>query len=277
MITVTGSTGRIGGLVARALAAEGIPLRLIVRDASRAPALPGAEIRLASYADAAAIGRALDGSSTVLMVSAAEEPNRLDTHRAFVDAAAAAGVTHLVYTSFLAASATATFTLARDHWATEEHIRSTGVPLTFLRDNLYADFLPRMVGDDGVLRGPAGVGRVSVVAQADVAASAVAVLKSPQEHAGRTYDITGPTALTLDEAVQILTECTGRPARYEPETIEQAYASRAEYGAPQWQLEAWVSTYTAIASGALAIVSDDVARLTGRRAMSLAAVLHRTD
>jgi NAD(P)H dehydrogenase (quinone) len=276
MITITGSTGRIGGLVARTLAADGIPLRLIVRDAARAPDLAQAEIRTADYADADAVRRALDGAGPVLMVSGAEARDRLDAHRTFVDAAAAAGVDHLVYTSFLAASATATFTLARDHWATEEHIRSTGLPFTFLRDSIYADFLPRMVGDDGVLRGPGGNGRASVVAQADVAAAAVAVLRSLHEHRDRTYDITGPAAITLYEAAQILTESTGRPVRYEPETIEAAYASRASYGAPQWQLDAWVSTYTAIASGELAIVSDDVARLTGRPALSLATVLRRS-
>lgn len=276
MITITGSTGRIGGLVARTLAADGIPLRLIVRDAARAPDLAQAEIRTADYADADAVRRALDGAGPVLMVSGAEAWDRLAAHRTFVGAAAAAGVDHLVYTSFLAASATATFTLARDHWATEEHIRSTGLPFTFLRDSIYADFLPRMVGDDGVLRGPAGDGRASVVAQADVAAAAVAVLRSLHEHRDRTYDITGPAAITLYEAAQILTESTGRPVRYEPETIEAAYASRASYGAPQWQLDAWVSTYTAIASGELAIVSDDVARLTGRPGLSLATVLRRS-
>jgi NAD(P)H dehydrogenase (quinone) len=66
---------------------------------------------------------------------------------------------------------------------------------------------------------------------------------------------------------------TGRAVRYEPETVEQAYASRASYGAPQWQLDAWVSTYTAIATGELAIVSDAVARLTGRPSTPLAVVL----
>ena len=66
---------------------------------------------------------------------------------------------------------------------------------------------------------------------------------------------------------------TGRAVRYEPETVEQAYASRASYGAPRWLLDAWVSTYTAIATGELAIVSDAVARLTGRPSMPLAAVL----
>ena len=273
LITITGSTGRIGGLVARELAARGMPLRLVVREAARAPALTQADIRTADYADAEAVRRALDGAGTVLMVSSTEAPDRLDAHRAFVDAAAAAGISHLVYTSFVAAAARATLTLARDHWATEEHIRSTGLPFTFLRDNLYADFLPRMVGADGVLRGPAADGRVSVVAQLDVAAAAVAVLSSPRTHQGQTYDLTGPVAISLHEAAQIMADRTGRAVRYEPETVEQAYASRASYGAPQWQLDAWVSTYTAIANGELAIVSDAVDRLAGRPPLSLAAVL----
>ena len=90
VITITGSTGRIGGLVARELAARGMPLRLVVREAARAPALAQAEIRTADYADAEAVRRALDGAGTVLMVSSTEAPDRLDAHRAFVDAAAAA-------------------------------------------------------------------------------------------------------------------------------------------------------------------------------------------
>src|SRR5262249_20115312 len=135
------------------------------------------------------------------------------------------------------------------------------------------DFLPRMVGDDGMLRGPAADGRVSVVAQADVSAAAAAVLRSPRTYQGQTYDLTGPAAITLHEAAEIMTESTGLPVRYEPETVEQAYASRAAYGAPQWQLDAWVSTYTAIADGELSGVSDAVARLTGRPPLSLATVL----
>lgn len=273
MITITGSTGRIGGLVARDLAARGMPLRLVVRDATRAPDLAQAEIRTADYADGEAVRRALDDAGTVLMVSSTEAPDRLDAHHTFVDAAAAADVSHVVYTSFVSAAPRATLTLARDHWATEEHIRSTGLPFTFLRDNLYADFLPRMLGADGVLRGPAADGRVSVVAQVDVAAAAVAVLRSPPTYQGRTYDLTGPAAITLREAAQIMADRTGRAVRYEPETVEQAYASRASYGAPQWQLDAWVSTYTAIANGELAMVSDAIDRLTGRPPLSLATVL----
>jgi NAD(P)H dehydrogenase (quinone) len=270
-LAVTGSTGRLGGRVARLL--EGVPQRLVVRDAARAPDLPGCTVAVASYDDGPAVRAALAGATTVFMVSGAEHPERVAQHRTFVDAAAAAGVSHLVYTSFYGASPTSTFTLARDHHATEEHIRASGLAYTFLRDNLYADFFPLMADDQGVIRGPAGDGRVAAVATDDVAAVAAAVLADPAAHAGATYDLTGPVALTLHEVAEIVTAAGKGPARYHPETVDEAYASRAVYGAPPWQVDAWVSTYTAIAAGELATVSDAVPRLTGRPALTLAAIL----
>jgi NAD(P)H dehydrogenase (quinone) len=207
------------------------------------------------------------------MVSAAEHPERVAQHRCFIDAAAAAGVSHLVYTSFYGAAPDATFTLARDHWATENHIRASGMAYTILRDNMYADFLPLLADEHGVIRGPAGDGRVAAVAIEDVAEVASVILRDPGAHAGAVHDLTGPEALTLREAAEVLSRAGGRTVVYEPETVEQAYASRAGYGAPGWQVDAWVSTYTAIASGELAGVSDAVERLTGRPATSLVDML----
>ncbi|SMO99732.1 Uncharacterized conserved protein YbjT, contains NAD(P)-binding and DUF2867 domains [Geodermatophilus aquaeductus] len=272
-VAVTGATGQIGGRVAQRLAAAGVPLRLLVRDPSRAPRLPGAAAVVAPYGDGDAVRRALEGVGTVFMVSASESADRVDQHRTFVDAAAAAGVGHLVYLSFQGAAPDATFTLARDHWATEEHVRARGLVHTFLRDALYADFLPGLVGEDGVIRGPAGEGRVAAVAQDDVADAAVAVLRDPAAHAGRTHELTGPQALTLAEVAATITAVTGRPVRYHPETVEEAFASRASYGAPDWQVEAWVSTYTAVAAGEMARVSTAVENLTGRPATSFEQVL----
>ncbi|MEU0692474.1 SDR family oxidoreductase [Streptomyces niveus] len=270
---VTGSTGRLGGRVARLLAADGIAQTLIARDPARAPRLPGATAVPGAYGDRDDIVRALAGVDRVLMVSASETVDRVDQHRAFVDAAVEAGVGHLVYISFYGAAPDATFTLARDHWHTEQHIRASGVPFTFLRDNLYADFTPGLVGDDGVIRGPAGQGRAAVVAQDDIADAATAVLTHAPQHMGATYDLTGPQALTFDEIAAVLTTATGRTVTYRPETVEEAYRSRASYGAPDWQLDAWVSTYTAVAAGELDGVGDGVTRLTGRPATPLAEVV----
>ncbi|WP_433824853.1 SDR family oxidoreductase [Actinoplanes sp. CA-015351] len=256
-VAVTGSTGQLGGRIALKLTALGVPLTLLVRDAARAPQLPGAEAAVAPYADGPAVRKALDGVRTVLMVSASEAPDRVAQHHTFVDAAAEAGVEHLVYISFAGAAPDATFTLARDHWATEQRIRERGLSATFLRDNLYADFLPHLAGADGVIRGPGGDGRVAAVAQDDIADAAVAVLGDPAAHAGKAYELTGPEALSLAEIADIL------GARYHDETVEEAYESRAVYDAPRWQLDAWVSTYLAIAAGELAAVTTHIADLTG--------------
>lgn len=261
---ITGSTGRVGGMVARQLHQAGRELRLIVRDPSRAPQYDGADVWEASYADEAASLGALEGIETLLMVSAAESKERVAEQFTFVDAAAKAGVRHIVYTSFYGASPDSVFTLARDHFATEERIRQSGMTYTFLRDNLYLDFLPRMAGQDGVIRGPAGDGRLSAVAQEDVAAAAAAVLLEPGEHQDETYHLTGMEAITLADAAEIITRRTGRKVTYYDETLDEAYESRASYGAEDWQVEAWVSTYTAIAAGEMDGVYGDIHQLIGR-------------
>ncbi|WXF91325.1 NAD(P)H-binding protein [Curtobacterium flaccumfaciens pv. flaccumfaciens] len=256
-----------------ALAADAVSFRMLVRDASRAPELPGTEVAVATFADADASRAALEGVEVLLMVSAAEAQDRLDQHRAFVAAAADAGVRHVVYTSFLGAAPDATFTLGRDHWATEQAIRESGMAFTFLRDSFYLDFVEDLVGEDGVIRGPAGDGAMAAVARADVARVATAVLHDPDAHRDQTYELTGPEAITLAQAAAIVSEVRGRTVSYHPETLDEAYASRARWNPEPWQADAWVSTYTAIAEGALAHVSGDVERITGRPPMSLREVL----
>lgn len=273
LVAVTGATGQVGGRVARRLAAAGVEQRLVVRDPARAPRLPAATVAVASYGDAVAARAALAGVDVLFMVSGTETADRVEAHRGFIDAAAAAGVRHVVYTSYYGAAPDATFTLGRQHWATEQHIRASGLAFTFLRDNLYADFLPDMVGEDGVIRGPAGDGRVSAVARDDVADVAAAVLRDPAAYAGATLNLTGPQALSLAEAADTIGAVTGRSVRYHPETVEEAYASRARYGAPPWQVDAWVSTYTAIAAGEMDGVSSAVADVTGHRATTVEAVI----
>ena len=272
-IAVTGSTGVVGGLVARDLADRGCTQRLLVRTPAKAPQLPNSTVHPFSYSDLAASTAALAGVDILFMVSASESAERVDEHRSFIDAAVAAGVGHIVYTSFAAAAPDATFTLARDHYATEEHIKASGMNWTFLRDGLYLDFMEALVGDDGVIRGPAGDGRASFVARADVARTAVAVLVDPAPHSSHTYDITGPEALSLTEVAATISRIRGRNVTFHNESIEEAYRSRAHYGAPDWQVDAWVSTYTAIAAGELDQVSDDVPRLTGHPAVSLEQLL----
>lgn len=273
MIAVTGSTGAVGGHVARQVAEAGHGQRLLARDVTRAPDLSGAVVYPCSYADREASVAALEGVDTLFMVSAAENEHRLAEHRTFIDAAREAGVNHVVYTSFLGASEDAVFTLGRDHWATEEHLKASGMSWTFLRDSFYADIMEMFADDEGVIRGPAGDGRVSVVTQLDVARCAAAVLQDVSAHRNATYDITGPEALTLTEVAATIAHARDTNVTFHDETVEEAWASRASYGVPDWQREAWVSTYTAIQAGEVAAVSDAVQRLTGSAPMSLADLL----
>lgn len=272
-IGITGVTGTIGGHVARLLSNSGLPLVLLPRNPAKAPTLPRAVVRPADYGDRNLCERSLEGIETLFMVSGRESATRMDEHRSFVDAAQAAGVRHVVYTSFMGAAPDATFTLARDHFATEEYIKSAGLAYTFLRDCLYSDFLEAMVGDDGVIRGPAGSGAAAVVAQADVARCAAAVLRDPATHAGVTYTLTGPEALTMVQVAHIISAVRGRTVTFHHETVAEAYESRKKWPAPDWQYDAWVSTYTAIAAGEMEHVSDDVETITGQRPMSLKEVL----
>lgn len=268
LIAVTGATGGLGGRVARRLAHAGARQRLVVRDPSRAPELPGSETAQAAYDDPAAVRAALAGVDTLFLVSAHEHPDRVGLHGGVVDAAVAAGVGRVVYASFLRASPSATFTFARDHYHTEAHIRGSGLAHAFLRSSLYVDVLPYFASRDGVIRGPAGDGRFAPVARDDIADVAVAVL-GDREHDGATYDLTGPETLSMATVADELTRATGRQVSYHAETLEEAYESRAHYGAPQWAVTGWVTSYAAIATGELDVVSDAVATVAGHRPASL--------
>ena len=186
MIGLTGSTGQLGSRIARLLAEAGVPQRLIVRDPARALDPPAAEVVQAAYGEAgfrrgARRGRDPDvaqcngvgGSDRLAQGDCRRRGgSRCPTHRLHVVHRRVAGCdVHLQ---------------ARDHWHTEEHIRSLGVDFIFLRDNLYLDFVTGYVGEDGVIRGPAGDGRVAAVARDDVAAVAARVLVDPATPAPST-------------------------------------------------------------------------------------------
>jgi uncharacterized protein YbjT (DUF2867 family) len=123
-----------------------------------------------------------------------------------------------------------------------------------------------MVSPEGLIAGPAGDGRAAVVARRDVAEAAAALLLG-DGHDGGVYDITGREALSFAEIAAL----TG--AAYKDETLEEAWASRSVYGAPDWQVEAWITTYTSVAAGDLDAVSDTVERFTDRKPLTLADVV----
>ena len=245
-------------------------MRLVVRDPARAPEIAGAEIAVADYEQPDTLRAALQGVRSVFLVSAHESATRMDLHRSVVWTIAQAGVQRVVYTSFLGAAPQASFTFAQEHAHTERAIREAGLELTALRDGLYGEYAP-LLAQDGVIRGPAADGRVAWVARDDIARAAATVLTT-DGHAGQIYELTGPEAITLAETAEILSEVSGTPVRYEEETVEEARASRAY--AEDWEIDGWVGTYVAIATGEVGVTSHTVEHLTGRRPWSLRELLH---
>lgn len=267
-VAVTGVTGYVGSRVAARLNQEGVEPILVARRPDDVPGELAGEVVYGSYEDREAMTEACRPTSTLFFVSGREHRDRLEHHRRVVQSAAEAGVERIVYLSFLNAAPDATFLLARQHHQTEQFIRETGLDYVFLRDSFYVDFLPYFVGKDGIIRAPAGDGRVSFVARDDIVDAAAAVLMT-DEHRAASFDITGPEALSLGEAARRLGEFVGMTVGYEAETEEEAYESRAVYEAPDWEVAGWVTSYLAMANGELATVSDAVERLTGRPARRL--------
>jgi NAD(P)H dehydrogenase (quinone) len=271
-IAVTGVTGGIGGRVAARLEAAGVRFRGLARDLSRVPAIAGleaVEMGRAGYRDQAALTEALGGCETLFLVSAHESEERVVEHAHAIRAAVDAGVQRIVYTSFLGADPDASFTFAQDHYATEQLIRESGVAWTFLRDSQYLDYLPLLVGEDGVIRGPAQEGRCAWVARDDVADAAAAVLADPGAHDGKVYDLTGPEAHALAWAAEVLSSFTGREITFKNETVQGAYESRFHLDRPDWEIDGWVTSYVAIGTGEMDVVSDAIPTLTGHAAQDL--------
>jgi uncharacterized protein YbjT (DUF2867 family) len=282
------------------LAVLGVTQRLIVRASARAPTLPGAEVvEASSYGDSEAMLRALTGAHTLFLVSARDRfgvahisaknhktpppYDRLQQQRIAVDAAVAAGVQHIVYLSVVNAAPDATFILAHDHFYTEQHIRASGMHFTFLRASLYTDNVPQCVSADDVIRAPAGEGRVAWVTRDDISESAVAVLTGTG-HTGRTYDVTGPEAITMAETAERLSAAVKRKIAYQPQTPQEARETRTTsrlekydaerrrltgQGLDDYEMDVFVTHFLQIAAGDLAGVSDTVPKLTGRPAQSL--------
>lgn len=275
VIALTGVTGHLGGYLAREMSNQGIDVRLLARRPQAVEKLPHTQVFESYYDSSAVTVNSIEGVDVLFMVSAREAENRVDEHKAFLDAAKRAGVRHIVYTSFLGASAHSTFTYARDHAATEEYIKKQGFTYTFIRDNFYMDFFIDLCREYGEIKGPAGRGKVSAVVRQDVAEVVLAVLQDSSRWENQVLNMTGPEALTMQEIADVIGERWGKNLRYVEESVDEAYESRKAWPAEQWEYDGWVSTYTAIAQGELAEVSHDVERVLGRPATSLTQQLQR--
>ena len=274
-IAVTGVTGNLGGMVSRLCKKNGIEVRNLARNVEKAEKLGFSNVFKSSYDKSEDTVKSLEGIEVLFMVSGSENPNRVQQHTDFIDAAKIAGVSHIIYLSFYNASKNSIFTLGRDHYATEEYIKENGFKYTFLRDNFYADFFVDLCREYGEIKGPAGNGKVSAVVRSDVSEVAAKILENPGKWENHTLNMTGPEELSMTEIVKAVSEYLGKEIKYIEETVEEAYESRKIWKAEQWEYDSWVSTYTAIAENEQSGISNDIEKVLGRKATSLAEYLKK--
>ena len=220
MIVITGASGQLGRLVIAELLAQGVPAGQIVA-AVRSPAkaadlaAQGLPVREADYSRPDTLTSAFAGAERVLLISSSEVGQRLPQHLAVLQAAQAAGVAQLVYTSLLRADTTP-LGLGAEHAATEAAIRASGLRHVILRNGWYTENYLASVPpalQHGAFIGSAGEGRIASATRADYAAAAAAVLTQPIGE-NRTYELAGDTAYTLVDLVAELNAQTGQAVAY---------------------------------------------------------------
>ncbi|MFJ6622646.1 SDR family oxidoreductase [Kitasatospora sp. NPDC091335] len=273
MYVVTGATGQLGrlvveGLLARVPASE---VAVAVRSAEKAADLAarGVAVRVVDYDKPETLAGAFAAGDRVLLISGSEVGRRIPQHRAVVDAAKAAGVALLAYTS---APGAATFRLADEHKATEELILASGLPYSFLRNGWYTEnYLGDAAGTvaRGVVLGSAGEGRVATAPRRDYADAAVAVLTG-EGHEGTVYELSGDAAWSLPELAAELAEASGKPVGHRNVTPAEHLDVLVGAGLPQGFAEVLVDVDAGIARGELAGTPGDLSRLIGRPTVPLA-------
>ena len=267
MILITGASGRVARRTAELLARDGHALRLMSRNPERAPKLAEAETVRGDFAEPATLEDAFAGVATALVVSASGEPGeRALWHRNAFQAAARAGVGHVVYLSLQGAGPDSKYPYSRDHYLSEQFLFATDVPCTVLRNAFYLDMFLETFDAQGVVRGPAGQGCGAFVSREDVARTAAAVLR---RRPGGIYDVTGPEALSVADIARRLSTLVGRQLRYEDESADAARERLSRLEPVAGRVELSVGWFEAIAAGELKRISDTVLGFTGTAPLTL--------
>ncbi|MFT4262684.1 MAG: SDR family oxidoreductase [Nocardioides sp.] len=277
-ILVTGASGHLGRLVVEALLDRGAAPEHIVAtardvDAIKGLADRGVTVRRADYADPASLAAAFEGVDKALLVSSnAVGGDRVGQHTAVIEAAKAAGVGLLGYTSIPFADTT-TMILAQDHLATERVLAASGVPTVLLRNGWYHENYTENAApalEHGVVLGSAGDGRVSAAARRDYAEAAAAVLLAEDDQAGKVYELGGDEAFTLAEFARLLGEAAGKPIAYRDLPEEEYAAVLAGAGVPAPFAAVLADSSAGVGRGELEVTTGDLGRLIGRPTTPLA-------
>ncbi len=269
-IVVTGATGQLGRHVIEALLQRNVPAAGIVAAGRSIEKLTdfearGVQVRAMDYTDAASVARALEGATRVLLISGSEVGQRVAQHRTVIEAAMAAGVELVAYTSIANADTTG-MKLAAEHQATEAILKDSGVPFAILRNGWYLEnYTEQLQGTlaQGALAGSAGEGKVSAASRQDYAEAAAAVLVA-EGQAGKVYELGGDHAFTLTELAQEISAAANTPVAYQDLPASDYAGLLAGFGVPQAFADILADSDLGIARGDLLVSGSDLRQLIGR-------------
>jgi NAD(P)H dehydrogenase (quinone) len=281
-IVVTGASGKLARLVTDVLLEERVApseLILVTRTPDALGELSGlgVEVRHGDFADPASLPAAFAGGERLLLISAMVLGARVAEHHAAIDAAAAAGVRLIAYTSIVNPSDSNPGAAAADHRATEEHARVSGMEWTFLRNSIYSEMQAGPGAAAALATGSlltnAGEGRTAYVSRGDCAAAAAVVLTS-DGHQGKVYDITGPEALSARDLAALYAEIGGKPVEAVLLDDDAWVAAMVEHAGLPEPLARQLATFgEAARRGYAEVVSTAVKDLTGREPRTTREVL----
>lgn len=278
MILITGATGHLGKATLKFLTAANPQLKTaaLVRNPDKAGdlAATGAELRKGDYDDYASLSEAFAGVDTLFFVSSNDVHSRRTQQANVVKAAKEAGVKHIIYTSFQRRTEDGTSPvafIADAHIETEKQIKASGIPYTILKNALYLDLLPAIIGEtlpEGrPLALPAGNGKTSFALREDMAEAAARILAG-SGHENKTYEIAGTVSLSFDDIARILQEITGRPVTYTDTTPEAYTEAAGRAGVPAEASAFWAAFLTAVKQGEFDFPGTELKNLLGREPVS---------
>lgn len=275
MIALTGATGQLGQFVVEALL-KSVPAKeivAIVRNPVKAEALSkqGLIVRQGDYNDQAALTQALAGVEKLLLISSSEVGQRAAQHRNVINAAKAAGVKFIAYTSLLHAD-TSPLGLHVEHVETEKLLAESGIPFALLRNGWYSEnylaSAPAALAH-GVFIGAAGEGKIASATRADYAAAAARVI-SEEGHAGKVYELAGDKAWTLSDLAALLSEASGKKVVYQNLSEADFAAALKGAGLPDGLAEMLADSDIGASKGGLFDDSQTLSKLIGRPTTSIA-------
>nr|WP_221380876.1 SDR family oxidoreductase [Actinoplanes polyasparticus] len=262
-IVITGATGHLGRLTIQSLLAKGVPASEIVglgRQVDKIADL-GVTAKKVAYEDPEALRAAFEGADKVLFISGSEPGKRIPQHRNVVDAAKAANVGLLVYTSAPKADTT-DLKLAGEHLATEQMIKESGLPSVILRNSWYTENYNVAQALEHGMFGAAGDGRISASPRADYAEAAASVLTT-EGHQGKVYEL-GGESFTMAELAAEISRQSGKPVTYTDLGEEKYREMLVGVGLPEEAAAVYADADRAAAQGALFVPRDDLETLLGR-------------